>query len=104
MEDKEIKRLLGNITSFADNNQLWNINRSNALNLVDGPNEGVYNKPQYTEDELKNISFYAPKAMIKVNGTVRHISKIDEGKYKDSYILGIESPEIIGEKGTSLNN
>jgi len=46
-------------------------------------------------DKLKNISFYAPRAMINVNGTVRHITKINKGKYKDSYILGIESPEII---------
>jgi hypothetical protein len=46
-------------------------------------------------DKLQNISFYAPRAMIKVTGTVRHITKIDDGKYKGNYILGIESPEII---------
>ncbi|MFC1869368.1 hypothetical protein ACFL0H_14715 [Thermodesulfobacteriota bacterium] len=46
-------------------------------------------------DKLENIRFYATWTMINVNGTVRHKVKIDEGKYKGSYILGIESPEII---------
>jgi len=36
-----------------------------------------------------------PQARINVNGTVKHRTKIDLGKYKGSYILGIESPEII---------
>jgi hypothetical protein len=26
---------------------------------------------------------------------VRHLSKMSKGKYKDSYMLGIESPEVI---------
>ena len=33
--------------------------------------------------------------MINMNGTVRHKVKINEGKYKGSYLLGIESHEII---------
>ena len=31
---------------------------------------------------------------IKVQGVVRHKSKIREGKYSGCYILGIESPDI----------
>lgn len=46
-------------------------------------------------DEIKEITFYATAAIIKVQGTVRHKSKIREGKYTGSYILGIESPDII---------
>ena len=45
--------------------------------------------------KIKDITFCAPWTMIKVDGTVRHKSKIEEGKYKDCYILGIESPDII---------
>jgi hypothetical protein len=46
-------------------------------------------------DKLKDITFCAPWTMIKIDGTVRHKSKIEEGKYKDCYLLGIESPDII---------
>ena len=46
-------------------------------------------------NKLKDITFCAPWTMTKINGTVRHKSKIEEGKYKDCYILGIESPDII---------
>ncbi len=46
-------------------------------------------------DELQDITFCASWTMIKVDGTVRHKSKIEDGKYKDCYILGIESPDII---------
>jgi CheY-like chemotaxis protein len=46
-------------------------------------------------DKLKDITFCASWTMMKVDGTVRHKSKIEEGKYKDCYILGIESPDII---------
>jgi hypothetical protein len=46
-------------------------------------------------DEIKEITFYATAAIIKVQGTVRHKSKIREGKYAGSYILGLESPDII---------
>ena len=46
-------------------------------------------------DEIKEITFYATAAIIKVQGVVRHKSKIREGKYSGCYILGIESPDII---------
>jgi len=46
-------------------------------------------------DKIKSITFCASWTMTKVDGTVRHKSKIEEGKYKDCYILGIESPDII---------
>ena len=44
---------------------------------------------------LNDISFFAAWAMIKVDGTVRHKTKIEEGKHKGCYVLGIESDEII---------
>jgi hypothetical protein len=46
-------------------------------------------------DRIKDIVFYSEKAMIRVDGVVRHLSKMSTGKYKDSYVLGIESPEVI---------
>ena len=46
-------------------------------------------------DEIKDITYYATSAMIKVDGIVRHKTPIKEGKYEGCYILGIESPDII---------
>ncbi|MBW1772060.1 MAG: flagellar brake protein [Deltaproteobacteria bacterium] len=46
-------------------------------------------------DELRNIIFYATWARIRVDGIVRHKTKIADGKYRGCYILGIESRDII---------
>ena len=46
-------------------------------------------------DKLKDMAFFASWAMIKVNGAVRHITKLEDGEYKGCYLLGIESPDII---------
>lgn len=46
-------------------------------------------------DILQNMAFFAEWAMVKVNGTVRHKSVINEGKYKGCFMVGIESPEIL---------
>jgi hypothetical protein len=52
-------------------------------------------KLMHKGDRIEDITFFASWTMIKVSGTVRHVTKIDEGKYKGCYILGIESPDII---------
>jgi hypothetical protein len=46
-------------------------------------------------DKFEDIIFYSAQARIKVNGTVKHKTKIDVGKYKDNYLIGIASPDII---------
>jgi len=46
-------------------------------------------------DIIKDINFYASNAMLRVDGIVRHITKIEEGKYKGGYYIGIESKDII---------
>ena len=46
-------------------------------------------------DWLRDIIFYATWARIKVDGIVRHKTKIAEGKYRGCYVLGIESQDII---------
>jgi len=46
-------------------------------------------------DRIRDLVFYSKNAMIKVDGVVRHLSKMSNGKHKDSYMLGIESPEVI---------
>jgi hypothetical protein len=46
-------------------------------------------------DVIKDIHFYAPNAMLKIDGIVRHITRIDEGKFKGGYYIGIESKELM---------
>jgi hypothetical protein len=46
-------------------------------------------------DMLKDIHFYASNAMLKIDGIVRHITKIEEGKFKGGFYIGIESKDII---------
>ena len=47
-------------------------------------------------DRIEDISFYATWSMIKVSGTVKHITLLEEeGQYRGCHLLGIESPEII---------
>lgn len=56
------------------------------FDLLEALNEG---------DELKEISFFATWTVLTVDGTVRHKTKIEEGKYEGCYLVGIESQELI---------
>ncbi|MFC1839368.1 FHA domain-containing protein [Thermodesulfobacteriota bacterium] len=47
------------------------------------------------EDRIADITFYSEETMIRVDGTVRHISEIKEGQNKGCYLLGLESSAII---------
>jgi hypothetical protein len=46
-------------------------------------------------DKIADISFFTSWSIVKVDGIVRHITKIEEGEYQGSYHLGIESVDII---------
>jgi len=46
-------------------------------------------------DRIRDIVLYSESARIKVDGVVRHLTKMSTGKHKDSYVMGIESPEVI---------
>jgi hypothetical protein len=46
-------------------------------------------------DRIRDIVLYSENAMIKVDGVVRHMTKMSAGKYRGSYVMGIESPEVI---------
>ena len=45
-------------------------------------------------DRIRDMTFFGLGVRIKEDGTVRHVSKISEGKYKGAYLLGIEAPDI----------
>jgi hypothetical protein len=46
-------------------------------------------------DKIKGVTFYAKSAVIKGDGTVRHVTEIKTGAHQGCYLLGIESPEIM---------
>jgi len=46
-------------------------------------------------DKIKDMTFYATWAIIKVDGTLKHMTKINSGQHKGRYILGVESSDII---------
>ncbi|MBW1767821.1 MAG: hypothetical protein JRJ65_12335 [Deltaproteobacteria bacterium] len=46
-------------------------------------------------DKLQNMAFFSTWTVNRVEGVVRHKTKIEEGKYKGCYIVGIKSEDII---------
>jgi hypothetical protein len=54
-------------------------------------------------DRIKDMVFYATWAIIKVDVTVRHVTRITEGGHKGAYVMGVQSDEILmdgpGEEG-----
>jgi hypothetical protein len=46
-------------------------------------------------DKIEGITFYSETSIIKVDGIVRHVTQIKTGEHQGSYVLGVESPEII---------
>lgn len=46
-------------------------------------------------DKIRDITFYARWAVIRVDALVRHITELDSGPHKGQYIIGVESDEII---------
>jgi hypothetical protein len=41
-------------------------------------------------DKLQNMTFYSESLMLKMDAVVRHKTRIEEGRHKNCYILGIE--------------
>ncbi len=46
-------------------------------------------------DKIKDVTFYARWAVIKVDVRVRHMSKLEKGPHQGKHIMGVESREII---------
>ena len=72
------------------------MNYSNyGLGLVVDPKDVDLLKTVKKGDVLPEVAFFSKSSMIKVDGTVKHLSKIDEGKFKGCYLIGIESSDLI---------
>jgi c-di-GMP-binding flagellar brake protein YcgR len=46
-------------------------------------------------DELQDLELYSPTAVVKVTGSVRHKTKLQDKKYEGSYVLGIKLDETL---------
>jgi predicted metalloprotease len=44
---------------------------------------------------VENMTFYGEETLIRVDGTVKHITRIGTGEYKGMHAIGIHSDEII---------
>lgn len=45
-------------------------------------------------DRIRDMAFFGAGLKIKEDGIVRHITKIKDGQYKGSYILGVYAPDL----------
>ena len=45
-------------------------------------------------DKIRDMSFFGIGARIKDDGTVKHMTKVKEGKFKGCYVLGVEAPDL----------
>ena len=46
-------------------------------------------------DKLESMVFFSTRTLVRVNGIVRHKTKLEQGEYKDCYIIGIKSENIM---------
>ena len=45
-------------------------------------------------DKILDMAFFGMRARIKMDGIVKHMTKIGEGKFKGCYVLGVEALDI----------
>ncbi|MGD8985593.1 MAG: hypothetical protein PVH99_12925 [Desulfobacteraceae bacterium] len=46
-------------------------------------------------DELQDLELYAPTAVVKVTGSVRHKTKLEEPEYEGSYVIGVKLDDTL---------
>lgn len=47
-------------------------------------------------DTIPQITIFAELGLIHMDGTVRHKTRIEDGRFKGAYVLGLESNTVIG--------
>lgn len=47
-------------------------------------------------DRIPGITLFSPSALTRFDGTVKHMTRIEVGKFKGSYVLGLRSNVILG--------
>ena len=67
----------------------------NGLSMVVTPKDFDLLQMVNEGEKLEDMTFCATWTIINVDGTIKHKSKIENGKYKGCFILGIETPDLI---------
>jgi len=68
---------------------------SHGIGLLVSEKDRILTKWLKSGDQIRDITFYASWALIKVDARVRHVSKIDEGLYRGMHVIGVEAEELI---------
>jgi len=50
-------------------------------------------------DSIRDLRFFLPRATLTVDAEVKHMTRITQGKFKGSYLVGIESGFLMQLKG-----
>ena len=79
-------------------------NRERVLHVIDSSKTGLallltkkhFDLLRMLEkgDTIRDMAFFGGRVKIKEDGIVRHITKVNDGKYKGCYILGVYAPDI----------
>jgi hypothetical protein len=82
-----------------DKDRLWNLNVFNCSNYGLGllVRKIDFELLQILKpgDLIADVKLYSEWGIIKVDATIKHITKIEHGPYKDQCILGLRSNEIV---------
>jgi len=75
-----------------------NIGSSGIGFIVEEENFDLFKKI-HVGDPIRNLRFFLPKATLTVDVEVKHMTRITQGKFKGSYLVGIESGFLMQLKG-----
>ncbi len=75
-----------------------NIGSSGIGFIVEEENFDLFKKIN-VGDPIRNLRFFLPKATLTVDVEVKHMTRITRGKFKGSYLVGIESGFLMQLKG-----
>ena len=88
-----------NLGKGSENEQAWDLNvldcSKHGLRLLVTDVDYDLLKMLKRGDVIKNITLYGESTLIRVDATIRHISKIGNGPYQGQHSIGVESSDLI---------
>ncbi|NQT69283.1 MAG: hypothetical protein HQ552_06845 [Desulfobacteraceae bacterium] len=86
------------IENGSEKKQLWHLDvfdcSNHGLGLLVAEFDSALLHILNPEDRIEDMLLYSEWGIMKVNATVRHITKIEQGVYKNHYVVGVYSDEI----------
>jgi hypothetical protein len=88
-----------NLGNGSENEQAWELNvldcSKHGLRLLVTDIDEDLLKMLKPGDVIKDITFYGESTFIRVDATVRHITKIGHGAYQGQHAIGVESDSLM---------